>query len=40
VVNTIWEQKGYEFKIAFLDTLAENYDAGLRILGFVNEPEK
>jgi len=40
VVNAIWGQKGYEFKVAFLDTLAENYGAGLRILDFIEEPEK
>ncbi len=40
MVNAIWGQKGYEFKVAFLDTLAENYGAGLRILDFIEEPEK
>ncbi len=39
VVNAIWGQKDYEFRVAFLDTLAENYGAGLRILDFINEPE-
>jgi serpin B len=39
VVNAIWGQKGYEFRVAFLDTLAENYGAGLRILDFINDPE-
>ena len=32
IVNAIWGQKGYEFLPAFLDVLAENYGAGLRIL--------
>ena len=40
VVNAIWGQKGYGFKVAFLDTLAENYGAGLRILDFISEPDK
>jgi len=40
VVNAIWGQKGYEFKIAYLDTLAENYGAGLRILDFINESDE
>ncbi len=40
VVNAIWGQKGYEFKVAFLDTLAEHYGAGLRILDFINEPDE
>ena len=39
VVNALWGQKDYEFKVAFLDTLAENYGAGLRVLDFSNEPE-
>jgi serpin B len=39
VVNAIWAQKGYEFRVAFLDALAENYGAGLRILDFINDPE-
>jgi len=40
IVNAIWGQKDYEFLSDFLDTLAENYGAGLRILDFVAEPEK
>ena len=40
VVNAIWGQKDYDFLDAFLDVLAENYGAGLRILDFINETEK
>jgi serpin B len=40
VVNAIWGQKDYDFLVSFLDTLAENYGAGLRILDFINEPEE
>ncbi len=40
VVNALWGQKNYEFKVAFLDTLAENYGAGLRILDFISESDK
>jgi serpin B len=40
IVNAIWGQKGYEFLPAFLDVLAENYGAGLRILDFINETEQ
>jgi serpin B len=40
IVNAIWGQKDYGFLPAFLDVLAENYGAGLRILDFVNETEK
>jgi serpin B len=40
IVNAIWGQKDYEFLPAFLDILAENYGAGLRILDFINETEQ
>ena len=40
IVNAIWGQKDYKFLPAFLDVLAENYGAGLRIMDFVKEPEK
>jgi serpin B len=39
IVNAIWGQKDYAFLVSFLDTLAENYDAGLRIVDFINETE-
>jgi len=39
VVNAIWGQKDYQFLQSFLDTLAENYGAGLRLLDFGNAPE-
>jgi len=40
IVNAIWGQKDYEFLSDFLDVLAENYGAGLRILDFINETEQ
>ena len=40
IVNAIWGQKDYGFLPTFLDILAENYGAGLRILDFMNETEK
>jgi serpin B len=40
IVNAIWGQKDYEFLNDFLDTLAENYGAGLRILDFIGAPEE
>ncbi len=40
VVNAIWGQKDYKFLPEFLDTLAQNYGAGLRILDFVSAPEE
>jgi len=39
IANAIWGQEGYKFLPAFLDTLAENYGAGLRTLDFVKETE-
>lgn len=39
VVNAIWGQEDFTFADAFLDKLAENYGAGLRILDFINETE-
>jgi serpin B len=39
IVNAIWGQKDYAFLTSFLNTLAENYGAGLRILDFINETE-
>jgi len=40
IVNSIWGQKDYHFLTTFLDLLAENYGAGLRILDFANAPEE
>ncbi|MGA2671011.1 MAG: serpin family protein [Dehalococcoidia bacterium] len=40
IVNAIWGQKDYTFLSDFLDVLAENYGAGLRILDFRTETEK
>lgn len=40
IVNAIWGQKDFQFLSEYLDLLAENYGAGLRILDFMNEPEQ
>jgi serpin B len=40
IVNAIWGQKSYKFLSEFLDVLAENYGAGLRILDFASAPEE
>lgn len=40
IVNAIWGQKDYQFLAAYLDTLAVNYGAGLRVLDFVGVPEE
>ena len=39
VVNAIWGQKDYSFLPGYLDTLALNYGAGLRVLDFQNAAE-
>jgi len=40
IANAIWGQKDFEFLDAFLDTLAVNYGAGLRLLDFAGNPEE
>ena len=40
IANSIWGQTGYSFLGEFLDTLAENYGAGLRLLDFSGAPEE
>lgn len=40
VVNAIWGQKDYSFLQEYLDTLAMNYGAGLRVLDFQNAAEE
>jgi serpin B len=40
IANAIWGQRNYTFLSDFLDVLAENYGAGLRILDFMTEPER
>lgn len=39
IANALWGQKGFAFLPAFLDTLAENYGAGLRAVDFANAVE-
>ncbi|MBN1120459.1 MAG: serpin family protein [Anaerolineae bacterium] len=39
IANAIWGQHGFPFTDAYLETLARNYGAGLRLVDFVNEPE-
>jgi serpin B len=39
VVNAIWGQQDFKFTSEFLDVLAQNYGAGLRILDFKKSPE-
>jgi serpin B len=40
IANAIWGQAGYAFLPQFLDVLAQNYGAGLRLLDFVSAPEE
>ena len=39
VVNAIWGQEGFPFEQPFLDLLAVHYDAGLRLMDFVGQPD-
>ena len=40
VANAIWGQKDYQFLAQYLDVLAQNYGAGLRIADFINQTEQ
>jgi serpin B len=40
IANAIWGQQDYRFLSDFLDVLAENYGAGLRLLDFIKAPEE
>ncbi|HHC25502.1 MAG TPA: serpin family protein [Desulfobacterales bacterium] len=39
IANSVWGQSGYSFMPDFLDVLAENYGAGMRLLDFAGVPE-
>jgi serpin B len=39
IVNAIWGQKGYQFLAQYLDLLAENYGAGMRLMDFIGAPD-
>lgn len=39
IANSMWGQDGFEFEQAFLDTLAENYGAGMRLVDYDNATE-
>lgn len=40
VTNALFGQTGYQFLDAFLDTLAENYGAGMRLIDFIEATEE
>ncbi len=39
IANSLWGQDGFAFVPEFLDTLAENYGAGMRVVDFVEATE-
>ncbi len=39
IANSLWGQDGFPFLDAFLDLLAENYGAGMRLVDYQNDPE-
>ncbi len=39
IANAIWGQQGFDFLQDFLDKLAENYGAGMKIANFTEAPE-
>ncbi len=39
IANALWGEQEYTFLDTFLDVLAENYGAGMRLLDFKNKPE-
>jgi serpin B len=39
IANALWAEQTYEFLPAFLDLLAENYDAGLNLVDFITAYE-
>ena len=39
VANSLWGQTGFHFEQPFLDTLAQNYAAGMRLVDYRKDPE-
>jgi len=39
IVNQLWGQAGYAFLPEFLNTLSQNYNAGLKTVDFAANPE-
>jgi serpin B len=39
VANSLWGQSGFHFERDFLDTLAQNYAAGMRLVDYRKDPE-
>jgi serpin B len=40
IANAIWGQQGFNFLSSYLDMLAQNYGAGMRLVDYINETEK
>ncbi len=40
IANAVWGEKEHDFLAPFLDTLAEHYGAGLRLVDFINDSEQ
>jgi len=40
IANSIWGQSGYTFLQPFLDTLAESYGAGMRLVDYIGDAEQ
>ncbi len=39
IANSLWGQEGFPFLDEFLDLLAENYGAGMRLVDYINDTE-
>ncbi|MHB8085312.1 MAG: serpin family protein [Dehalococcoidia bacterium] len=39
IVNALWGQKGYQFLSQYLDLLAQDYGAGMRLLDYRTDPD-
>ena len=39
IANSLWGQQGFEFLAPFLDTLAQHYGAGMRLVDYRSDPE-
>ena len=39
IANALWGQQGYNIQSAFLNTLAQNYGAGMNLLDFINSTD-
>lgn len=40
LANSLWGQEGFEYRTEFLDLIATNYGAGLRLVDYVNDDQR